>query len=114
MDSPLSRDGLRQAQRLASLVNQADAKNSLFDDNSTTSSSEMMDAERSHAVKAISELKYSNLSSLVEIKKHGQELSDEELVEDLRSHEEELDVMSGRKCAETAFVTSQLARAMDT
>jgi len=103
-DSPLSQDGLRQAQKFAALLRDAETVDEDAEHKGNSTS----------ALKAMEELSYTDLEQLLHIKKGGEVQSNAALVEGLRNHKEELEVLLGKHCSETAFVTSQLTRAMDT
>lgn len=107
VDSPLSTDGLRMAQRLALLLAEADP-------GAAPAPTGGDPPARRLAFGAVEELGYTNLSDLVQIVKGKHPVSDNDLLAGLRHHREELEVLVGRKCGDTRFITSQLTRAIDT
>jgi hypothetical protein len=111
-DPALSKLGLMQAQRLANILKKTEAKVYGSDPDADGAGNPILSS-------AMSELDKMNLEGEVEItnKLEGNKvLTDEEMVENLAKYENraELDVLVGRKCSETNFVTSPLARAVDT
>lgn len=107
-DSPLSKFGLRQAQRLAQILYKADA------------SAHTGEHAGWNGLEAVApELLTTDLETLVHIKNKSSSdpnamVSDAAAVAQLQLHKTELDILSGRECKDTRFVSSQLVRAMDT
>eukprot|EP00929_Paragymnodinium_shiwhaense_P100415 TRINITY_DN6271_c0_g1_i5.p1 TRINITY_DN6271_c0_g1~~TRINITY_DN6271_c0_g1_i5.p1 ORF type:complete len:362 (+),score=71.03 TRINITY_DN6271_c0_g1_i5:101-1186(+) len=132
-DSPLSDFGLRQAQRLASLIAKAsetstDASEVYSDaapppkgsaDEAVQLEAPVVGAAGSAsqlsnlAAAAMSEFP-KNLENLAQIRVKGKVLTDDMLLPALRQHDEEIKILSGQDCEATNFVSSQLTRAMDT
>lgn len=108
-DSPLSPLGLRQAQRFASVMKKANRR--VYGEVKESDGSEQLMAARA-------ELDDVDLEEVVVIQERPSKrrITDDEMVENLCKEEfrEELDVLLGRKCDDTTFGSSQLARAMDT
>jgi broad specificity phosphatase PhoE len=108
-DAPLSKLGLYQAQRLARILRKAHAK--VYPSDSDETEDATLAAARADLEKVNLEeeatITHADTKKLV---------TDEEMVENLASEKNrlELDVLLGRKCEETNFVASPLARAMDT
>jgi len=109
-DAPLSKLGLQQTQRLANILRKASAKVYPSDTEAEVGHPELSTAR--------SELGKVNLEEEVVIsdKIANKTVTDEEMVQNLASDKNrlELDVLLGRKCEDTNFVSSPLARAMDT
>jgi hypothetical protein len=107
-DPALSKLGLMQAQRFANILRKTEAK--VYG----------TDGEADPVLaSALSELDTMNLEEEVEIidkDKGNKVLKDEDLVENLASDQNRmaLDVLTGRRCDETNYITSPLARAVDT
>lgn len=114
-DSPLSPQGLRQAQRLALVLKKT--AHQIYGV-SQLPANVTQDGDFLKVVAARSELEMTQAEEALQITETatGRLISDEELVNNLVREEnrEDVDVLLGKKCSDTNFVTSQLARAMDT
>jgi len=70
---------------------------------------------------SLKEMAFVDLERMMKIRKRGNdasvgesEVSDDQALTQLQENKEDLEVLLGKKCNETQFVTSQLVRAMDT